>query len=62
MVTAYKILRERFGDDAKPENDIEKLVNQAIQEGWTPLGGVCETVDNYRVRYFAQAMIKEGEK
>lgn len=59
MVTEYKILRGPL----YPEKDfveIEKRVNEAIKEGWTPLGGVCAT--NLDKRWFAQAMIKEREK
>lgn len=48
----YEILRN---------NELEWLatdVNNAISEGWEPIGGV--TMDNWKG--FAQAMIHRGEK
>lgn len=55
--TAYKIVTGNF-QSSNAHLDIEKLVNQAIQEGWTPLGGVHFLQNNS----FAQAMVKESAK
>ncbi|HEV7672608.1 MAG TPA: DUF1737 domain-containing protein [Thermoanaerobaculia bacterium] len=61
MVTAYQIITGKR--DAKDEwHDFEHHVNREIKNGWTPLGGVCETVNSSFDRSFAQAMIKESEK
>jgi hypothetical protein len=46
--------------------EFEARVNEAIEEGWTPLGGVCiamfENDDHSLTMRYAQAMIREGEE
>lgn len=39
--------------------DLIRCVNNAIAEGWKPLGGVCLSVSERNIAY-AQAMIKEA--
>jgi len=51
----YKILA-----DTEP-NLLEKRVNEHIQEGWQPLGGIAIPTDNEGEFYF-QAMIKKPDK
>ena len=43
------------------ESSIERLIksiNNAMQEGWIPQGGICEGNPGFNGRLFYQAMIK----
>lgn len=42
---------------------LEVLVNEKLQEGWTPQGGVSVTYDSFMENYSAsQAIVKERKK
>jgi hypothetical protein len=51
---------------AATAQDLAKLVNQAIRDGWQPLGGVSSTLIDYesvtfRIEKYAQAIIKAAK-
>jgi hypothetical protein len=48
--------------EAKDTEGLETEVNEMIQEGWTPLGGVCvvNSQANTYAWWFYQAMTREG--
>lgn len=57
-MTAYDIVT------AATAHDLVKLVNQRIQEGWQPQGGVSITLVDYehvtyRIEKYAQALVRE---
>ena len=58
MITAYKIVTGTM-DYSTGRHPIEEAVNRAIQDGWIPLGGVCETDTPSNPRHYAQAMVRE---
>lgn len=48
----YKLIR------AKSEESLEKMVNQAMQEGWKPQGGVAGVWNGFLHAILWQAMVK----
>ena len=50
-IIGYTIIQ---GDD----EDVPRLVNRAIQEGWVPQGGISHAIDKDYDHYFTQAMVK----
>ena len=51
----YKIIEESY------PVDLEREVNQAIEQGWKPIGGVCSDTSDGSGRSIYQAMILEDE-
>lgn len=39
--------------------ELEEIINQMIEEGWHPLGGISVRVGSQRGAYFIQAMIRD---
>lgn len=57
IFTANMVDKNSVSDATKK---IEKMVNEAIVEGWTPLGGIAISHGNHTTEMsMAQAMIKE---
>ena len=51
-IIAYKILEDDFREN------LVKMVNQSIGEGWQPYGDLIVSVLSNNSYYFCQAMIK----
>lgn len=52
----YKIIEEIY------PADLEREVNKAIKQGFTPIGGVCCDTAYGSGSYFYQAMVLGGEE
>lgn len=61
----YRVVGASTKDDHKL-SDFEKVVNEFISIGWTPIGGVSVTPPHVKGGpkdwYFAQAMTREKRK
>lgn len=59
-IVEYKILTSAdIGWSYKTET-LDKLVNQAIAEGWEPIGGVGINATDTSAPYFYQAIVKRA--
>lgn len=60
----YKVLSVEDGSSvSEAVTYLEVLVNEKLQEGWTPQGGVSVTYDSFMENYSAaQAVVKERKK
>ena len=50
----YKLLETKG-----PGKRLDTMVNEAIEQGWRPQGGVVVWVDDYTGTMYAQAMVKD---
>ena len=41
-------------------DELIKMVNELIEEGWIPQGGICES-GNGAIYHYSQAMIKKNK-
>jgi hypothetical protein len=52
-ITQYNLICETFS------NSLRLYVNEAIQDGWEPVGGIALSTGNHYVFSYCQAMVKK---
>jgi hypothetical protein len=52
-ITQYNLIWESF------RNSLSLYVNEAIQDGWEPVGGIAVSTGSHYVFSYCQAMVKK---
>ncbi len=58
-----RTIKEYHSLSSHTESNKDELVNEFIEEGWVPFGGLSVAFDaNYNALCFSQAMVKYNDK